>query len=372
MSSFLESAIKASAVRLSHYIEVHRGHPEVSFSEHVERRRKEKVAHASSFKLIYLDTLAWKWLADYRQGKPALPAAVTEFGESIEKAVQTGQFAFPIGVPTFFELDSMVDPATQWMLKILADELSQGLCITSYHDRLGYELRTLRTNKLGQVEGLEGFLCSPVEMLGIPTLSLPEFVKEYVDQTTFNKAFFDSLYELPFSIQLEVASGAPGKKWDNSRGITDLNNGKVQHQSDVPTLNTGIFLELKGGIEAWFIGEGKTLDHRQITLDALNAMNHWKQEPASRALPTMRILSSLYGLMRFDPHRRYRKGDPNDFLVAASALPVAQALFTDRKFAALLSDKRIGLDKFLDCAVVSGPEEMSQYLKEQMNQPLPS
>lgn len=353
-------------MRLSHYIEVHRGLAEVSFADHVEQRRRDKVVHASSFKLIYLDTLAWKWVADYRQGKPSLPAAVKAFGESIEQAVQSGRFAFPIGVPTFFELDSMVDPATQGMLKILVDELSRGLCITSYHDRLGSELKMLRTNKLGQVEGLEDFLCSPIEMMGIPRFLLPDFVKGHVDQTTFNKALFDSLYELPFSIQLEVASGAPGKKWDNSRGIAGLNDGKVQHQSDVPTLNAGIFLELKGGIEAWFIGEGKALDHQQITLYALNAMNHWTQEPASRALPTMRILSSLYGLMRFDPNRRYKKGDPNDFLMAASALPISQVLFTDRKLAALLSDKRIGLDKFLDCSVVSGPEEMSQYLKEHM------
>ena len=38
-------------MRLSHYIEVHRGQAEVSFAEHVEQRRRDKVAHASSFKL---------------------------------------------------------------------------------------------------------------------------------------------------------------------------------------------------------------------------------------------------------------------------------------------------------------------------------
>jgi hypothetical protein len=366
MSPSLESAIQASAARLGHYIEVHRDHPEVSFVEHVKQRRKDKVTHASSFKLIYLDTLAWKCLADFRLGKSTLTSAMKGFGASIEQAVRTGRFAFPIGVPTYFELASMVDPVTQGMLKILVDELSQGLCITSYHDRVGSELEMLRTNKLGEVEGLEGFLCSPIEMMGIPTISLPAFVKEHVDQITFNKAFFDAQYELPFSIQLEIASNAPGGKWDNSRGIADLNDGKVQHQSEVANLNTGIFLELKGGIEAWFINEDKTLNHQQITLDALNAINLWKHEPASQALPTLRILSSLYGLMRFDPNRRYKNGDPNDFMVAASALPVAHALFTDRKFATLLSDKRIGLDKFLDCTVVSGFEEMSQYLKEQI------
>ena len=367
MPPSLESAIQASAIRLGHYIDVHRCHPEVSFVEHVKQRRRDKIIHASSFILIYLDTLAWKCLADFRQGKPTLTAAMKEFGASIEQAIQTGRFAFPIGVPTYFELASMVDLTTQGMLRLLVDELSQGFCITSYHDRVGSELEMLRTNKLGEAKGVENFLCSPIEMIGIPTISLPPFVKEYVDQNTFNKAFFDTQYEVPFSIQLEIASTSPGGQWDNSRGIADLNDGKVQHQSEVANLDTGIFLELKGGIEAWFINEDKPLDYPQITLTALNAMSLWKQEPASKAMQTLRILSSLYGLMRFDPNRRYKNGDPNDFMVAASALPVANALFTDRKFATLLSDKRIGLDKFLKCTVVSGFEEMSEYLKGQMS-----
>ncbi|WP_155628583.1 hypothetical protein [Burkholderia stagnalis] len=366
MSSSLESAIRTSVTRLGHYIEVHREHPEISFHDHVEQRRRDKAVRASSFKLIYLDTLAWKCVADYRQNKATLTAAMKAFGASIERAVQTEHFAFPIGVPTYLELDSMVDPATREALKKLVDELSQGLCITSFHDRVGSELQMLRTNRLGEAEGLEDFLCSPIEMMGIPTISLPGFVKSQVDEATFNKAFFDALYELPFSIQLDVAGSAPGEKWDNSRGIADLNDGKVQHQAEIVNLNTGIFFELKGGIEAWFINEGMALNPQEITLDALNAMKHWNQVPSSRALPTMRILSSLYGLMRFDPNRRYKNGDPNDFLVAASALPVAHALFTDRKFANLLSDRRIGLDKFLDCTVVSGFEEMAKYLEEQV------
>ncbi|KEY87493.1 hypothetical protein PC358_17740 [Pseudomonas capeferrum] len=289
-----------------------------------------------------------------------------EFGASIEQAAQTGKFAFPIGVPTYFELASMVDPVTQGVLRILVDQLSQGLCITSYHDRVGSELEMLRKLNHSETGDLEGFFCSPIEMIGIPTISLPAYVQGFVDQITFNKAFFDAQYEIPFSIQLEIASSTPGAQWDNSRGIANLNDGKIRHQSEVTNLNMGIFLELKGGIEAWFINENKPLDHKQITLDTLKAMSLWKQEPTSQALPTLRILSSLYGLMRFDPNRRYKNGDPNDFMVAASALPVAHALFTDRKFATLLSDKRIGLDRFLSCTVVSGFEEMAKYLKENM------
>jgi hypothetical protein len=88
--------------------------------------------------------------------------------------------------------------------------------------------------------------------------------------------------------------------------------------------------------------------------------------PESRALPTLHILSSLYGLMRFDSQRRYHDGDPNDFMVAASALPVANALFTDKKLSNLLSDRRIGLSKFSNCKVVSGFDEMAKYLNERL------
>ncbi|ODV40610.1 hypothetical protein AWV79_05990 [Cupriavidus sp. UYMMa02A] len=264
------------------------------------------------------------------------------FGASIEQIARTGKFAFPIGLPTFFELDSMVDPATRDTVTRLVDELSQGLCIAPSPERIGAELRKLRLADLQASEGLEDFLCSPVELLGIPAVSLHEFLKAKLGEDTFNKAFFDALAELPFSIQLEVAGSSPNGKWNNSHGIADLNTGKIEHQEEIANLNTGIFVELKGCIATWFAEEGVVLTPQEIAMYALTAQYHWHQMPSSRALPTLRVLSSLYGLMRLDPQRRYRDGDPNDFMVAASALPVAQALFTDRRLANLLSTRELG------------------------------
>lgn len=366
MSPSLDSAIRASANRISHYIEVHRGHRQVPLYDHIRKRRSERAARARPLKLIYLDTNAWKCVSDFRRNKENLTPAMKTFGVSIERAVQTGRFAFPIGVPTYFELDSMTDPATRETLTRLVDELSQGFCIPPFPDRVGSELRKLRMGKLDEPEELEDFLCSPIELMGIPTISTLGFLESHVDKETFNKAFFDALSELPFSFQLEVAGTYPGAKWDNSRGIADLNGGKAAHQSEMVNLNTGIFVELKGCIEAWFREEVITISQQEVGLYALQAQYHWHETPASRALPTLRVLSSLYGLMRFDPQRRYQNGDPSDFMVAASALPVADALFTDRKLANLLSDKRIGLDRFSDCTVVSGFESMAMYLEEQL------
>jgi len=362
MSQLIESAVQSVTAKLNDFIELHRGQRGITLTAHVRAKRKERSACATTRELIYLDTNAWKCMADYRQGKSTLTAAMIAFGQSLERAVRTDAFVFPIGLPTFFELDSMTHPTTRNTMTALVDELSRGLCIAPFQDRVGYELRQLRRNDFDTPDELADFLCSPIELLGIPALSLPGFAKEHVDEETFNKAFFDSISELPFSFQLEMAGLAPSAKWNNSRGIADLNAGRTEHQDQVVNLNTGIFLELKGCIAAWFDHEGIELGPKDIGHYALNAQYHWHQSPATRALPTLRILSSLYGLMRFDSQRKYHGGDPNDFMVAASALPVARALFTDRKLSNLLSDPRIGLSRFSDCTVVSGFDEMAKYL----------
>jgi len=366
MSQPLESAIQLAAARLNDFIELHRGRRKVALADHVRARRKERSTRATTRELIYLDTNAWKCMADYRQGKPNLTPAMVTFGQNLERAARTDAFVFPIGLPTFFELDSMTHPATRSVVTELVDELSHGFCIAPFQDRVGHELQQLRRNDLNTPDELADFLCSPIELLGIPAISLPGFGKEHVDEETFNKALFDSLSELPFSFQLEVASSASGPKWDNSRGIADLNAGKAEHQDLVVNLNTGIFLELRGCIATWFDQEGIELSPKDVSLYALGAQYHWHQSPTTRALPTLRILSSLYGLMRFDSQRKYRDGDPSDFMVAASALPVARALFTDRKLSNLLSDPRIGLSTFSDCSVISGFDEMAKYLSNRL------
>lgn len=366
MSQPLDSAIRATVARIDHYIEVHRSHPEIELHAHIRMRRRERAERANSLKLIYLDTNAWKCIADYRQSKTNLSAAMRLFGASMERAIGTGKFAFPIGLPTYFELDSMTDPVTRRTINLLVDEYSQGFCITPFQDRVGSELYQLRMGNLNPLEGLKDFLCSPIELLGIPTISSLGFLEQHVDKVTFNKAFFDAVAELPFSVQLDVAGTSPDAKWDNSCGIADLNAGRIKHQSGTENLNTGIFLELRGCIESWFRDEEIAVTPQDINLYAINAQYHWHEAPSSKALPTLRVLSSLYGLMRFDVQRQYKKGDPNDFMVAASAIPIAHALFTDRKLANLLSDSRIKLNKFSNCVVISGFEEMAKYIDDQL------
>lgn len=360
-----EPANIASALRLSHYIEVHRCRPQISLDEHIKRQRKKRAVDASALKLIYLDTNAWKCLSDFRLNKPNLTPEMKAFAESIERASQLGNFAFPIGLQTFLELDSMTEKATREMLIQLVDELSRGLCLSPFLERAGLEMLKLQGDKLNEPEGLEDFLCSPIELIGIPRIKL-QSPDPSVGIETFNKALYDTLSELPFSFQYEIAGKYPRAKWDNLRDIAELNDSKSASQSIIVNLNTGIFFELKGCIKAWCRDESITLSIHEIDLYALQALSHWHENPSSRALPTLRVLSALYGLMRFDSQRRYKKGDPSDFMVAATALPITDAFFTDRKLANLISDKRIGLERFSHCTVVSGFDRMAEHLEKNM------
>jgi hypothetical protein len=363
MPSTLDQVLKTSATRLGENIDRHRATKHVSLDDHVQQTRSRRAARIVTKRIVYLDTNAWKCLADFHQARPTLTSAMSEFAIAIHKTMQRDDTIFPIELATFFELDSMTYPNTRDALAGLVDELSKGYCIAPFPERIGQELQQLRMGNFNPQEDVAKFLRSPVEILGTPPESFEPRFEALVDENTFNKAMFDTLSELPFSSQL-AAYSSQVPKWNHS-GLTDgLNQGKKDHQDQVTNLNTWIFRELKGCIEAHCIGTKADLNPKQVVMLTLQAQHHWQQVPSSKAFPTMRILSSLHGLMMFDPQRRFQDCDSNDFLVAAAALPVAHAFLTDRRLANLLADPRIGLKKFNGCKIVSSFEEMAHYVSQ--------
>lgn len=365
-SILIEDATIASLLRLEHYLDIHQGHEHVSYVDHIRMRRREKTIQAQAFKLIYLDTNAWKCAADRRQGKELKTPEMERFADVLERAASSGEFAFLIGAPNFFELDSMNDASTRNSLCELVDQLSKGFCTLPYSDRMGTEIVHLEKNEQDHVLEIEDFLCSPAELLGIPNVELREPLIGLVDEGTLNKAYYDAVSELPFSFQLQLAGNAPGEKWRNSNGIEELNTNKALHQPEIANLISGIFVELKGCIEAWCRENSLTADPAMVVILAGRAIIHWNQYKSSTNLSTLKIISGLHGLMRFDSHRKYKSGDIADYMIAASALPVASAFFTDRKLVNYISDPRIRLDGIFSCDLVSGFGEMGDYLEVRM------
>ncbi|MPQ69531.1 MULTISPECIES: hypothetical protein [unclassified Pseudomonas] len=366
MPEKLARIIESASKRIDLHIERHRLTQQVSLPDHIRAVRRDRVARIGHRRLIYLDTNAWKCLADHQQGKPGLTPAMIEFAEAMVHARSSNNFIFPMGVTSFLELDSMTDQGTQNSLLSFVDDLSQGCCIAPFSERTEEEILRLISGDFTEENDASQFLCSPVELLGLPAVSFSGRAAPIIDELTLSKALFDTFAELPFSLQLELGYSAQGPRWNNSYGISEANQGKQDYQELIVNLKVGIFVELKGAIEAWNISVGGGLSAQEITELAGRALVHWVKQPTSRAFSFLRITSALHGLMRYDSQRRFKSGDFMDFMVAGTALPVAEALFTDKKLAALLKDSHIGLDQFTDCAVVSGFENMAAYLTKEL------
>lgn len=217
-SAKIAELAQASAVQLGENIKRHSPTPQVTFAEHLRRVRKERAELIRDKRLIYLDTNAWKCLADHQLNKPRLTPAMSAFATAIGRARQSGKFVFPIGLATFFELDALTNPETRDSIVELVDGLSLGYCIAPFPERIGQELTHAGLANFQDDDDPAEFLRSPIELLGIPEIVPADAGLAIVDRNTFNKAFFDTLVQLPFSLQLEVARTSPTSKWDNSRG----------------------------------------------------------------------------------------------------------------------------------------------------------
>ena len=91
---------------------------------------------------------------------------------------------------------------------------------------------------------------------------------------------------------------------------------------------------------------------------------HWHEHPASRHMATARIQANLHAVLRFTENRPFKKGDIADFATAAVAIPVCDALFTDKRLVQILQDPRAKIQEYCDCRLVHGFDRFTAYLRE--------
>lgn len=78
--------------------------------------------------------------------------------------------------------------------------------------------------------------------------------------------------------------------------------------------------------------------------------NAAKENKLGTYLPGLNIRSGIFAAVR---HRRqpFKKGDREDFLHAAAALPYCDYFFTEKKLGSLISSRPLEFDKLYDCIV---------------------
>lgn len=353
-TALLLQAKQQAAARLSDFIKIHQRSMSVSFSEHVTNRRKELLAVIENRKIIYLDTNAWKCVSDFKRGK-TLSSDMSAFCKAITSEDILSKCVFPIGLSTLFELQSMDDPLTLTSFAQFIDEFSSNLCIASQFEIL--EAEKIAFDESHQSPQGKRLPCirRPFEIYGIPELNYHKNNLFGIDENTFQKAFYDALSQLSISQQLAFSFESNLEKWDNRTGIADMNINKIKHHSSEIKLTT--FEELMGTMEYLIADRAKLLEY------LLPIINHWKNYPQSTHFAFARILSILHGLMRVDNNKPYKQGDLTDFFTAATALPDADAFFTDKRLYYIIHDNRIDLSAFINCKTIFGFKQFAEYLE---------
>ncbi|SFL88460.1 hypothetical protein SAMN05421863_100662 [Nitrosomonas communis] len=85
-----------------------------------------------------------------------------EFARAIEHIRISKMFVFPVGLSSFFELDSMANQDTHESLVKVVDELSQGFCIAPFQEHIGLEIAYLRARNFTEDKNFSNFLFSPI------------------------------------------------------------------------------------------------------------------------------------------------------------------------------------------------------------------
>lgn len=365
-SSPLDRHLIASAEQLRERLQHHREKAPCSLDNHVQQKRRELALELKSKRVIYFDTNVWKCLSDFQRGKSKLTPAMKRFCEiaSSERVLST--CAFPIGLSTLFELQSMNDSHTQSTLVQLVDRYSRNVCLLPHTDVIQDELKLfMRSPTLQPPVPLPHF-CRAVELLGVPQATFSTAFLPGIEEAVWRKAVYDLAADLPISVQLEMAQGTGIKPWDNQAGIAVMNDGKQAHQQSIKTYSDAFIAELAGILNI-FLPERPLNGHlSQPKYWALMAMMHWHEQPMSKHLSTARVMAHLHAVIRFHPNRVFKRGDVADFATAASAIPVCNALFTDERLVNIAQDHHSGISQFSTCQLVHGFDQFTAYLRSQI------
>jgi hypothetical protein len=120
-------------------IEYHRLHPDISIDEHVKNRTIELGRWVNGKERIYLDIRFWILFRDVTLGRIKDQASI-DLLELLKTKVRLGLSICPISESIFIELFKQQDNFTRAKTAVLIDELSEGVTLAPYPNRVSSEI----------------------------------------------------------------------------------------------------------------------------------------------------------------------------------------------------------------------------------------
>ncbi|WP_291512534.1 hypothetical protein [Abyssibacter sp.] len=312
---------------------------------------------------VYLDVRFWILLrgAMLKLSSNEVPARLLAM---LRQLVRSGAVICPISETVFIELMKQSDRRTRTATASLIDELSGGVSLVPFADRVRQEL----CNHVYTCAGAPSL--APVDHL-VWTKVTSVFGEFHPSSTGFGpddelalqKAFYDHQWKMTL---MDVVAMLDQKGWpDMQLEVTarNLNRGKVANSQDARSIERLIYIEFYGGLclfrqdLARLVAEVEARGWSGWDADANSDSEAQAFSKLKGALPTLHVHSCCHAGFRWDTNRKLNGNDLLDFHHATAAIAYCDLLLTEKSLAHFVSQSHLGLGDSFGCRATHDPKE---------------
>jgi hypothetical protein len=348
-------------------IDFHRRHPDVSLQKHVRDKRCQLGAAVTSTQRIYLDLRFWLLFRDVSLGR-SRDKTLSDLLDILRALVSEGRAICPISESVFIELLKQSDESTRCATAQLIDDLSLGVTLIPFDDRVRQEL----CNSFYEQAGANNLI--PLQQLVWTKLAyvLGEIHPSNTpfppqEELVIQKAFSDHIWNISL-VEMVGYMNKPLPPFDWDALAARLNAGNRAHYSMIRSYTQAFRTEFEGGLSL-FRGEmdmlAKELDERGYS-DFGTKLAHLSPktrfEIFSQSIPSLHINATCHAAVRWDQKRNLRGNDLFDFHHAHAALAYCDVFLTERPLASMLSQRHLGLSKY-KCRTFWSPDVALSWLR---------
>ncbi|MDO8713710.1 MAG: hypothetical protein Q7K13_04400 [Polynucleobacter sp.] len=349
----------------SSQIEFHRRNPDIPLQSYMRNKRCQLGATVSSMQRIYLDQRFWIMFRDapVSQGKDKV---IFDLLALLKNLVSQGKVICPISESVFIELLKQSDKSTRLATTKLIDELSLGISLISFEERVRQELcnsfydragitdlipiRQLVWTKLANVLGE----AHPFNMPFSPDEEL--VIQKAFSDLIWNTSLVEMVGHIDVPLQLNREALA-----------TQLNAENNAHQSMIGNYPQAFRAEFEGGL-SFFQNEisalVKELNERGLDFDVkLARLNKKEFKVFSQSIPSLYIYGVCHAAVRWNKTKNLCGNDLFDFHHAAAALGYCDVFLTEKPLAHMLSQRHLELSKY-KCEIFWSPASALNWLRE--------
>ncbi|NMG55403.1 hypothetical protein [Aromatoleum aromaticum] len=357
--------------------------PGVSLGEYVRRRQMALADELVPRQAVYLDQKFWIILRDVVAGTRTATDEV-ELLELLRERVASGRAFCPISESSFVELFKQRDTRTREATARLIDELSLGVSLIPFDERVVLEMESFILSEGGRKDlvPLHRLVWSKLSyILGQVHPARTGF--DAATELALQKAFFDHMWTISLSEMVRIISASMPPDGDAFHTLAKrLNAGNAQHADELRSFNQTYGIELRGGLDlvaplaADIVREiAERATGRSMLRDGdewNDLVRQWhaflaeafKKDEVKDALRTLHINTSLHAAVRWNKAQRFEANDFHDFHHAAAALGYCDVFLTERGLKSMVTASHIALDTRYGCRVAADVREGISALRE--------